>query len=556
MIPCLPELSFATIGCRETKVGLTHRDQDLDPRQSTHHREAKIGARVTCRERKVGMTALFREKKVSIGVQSVSDATVCKVFPSTLSDAAQKWYQNLKEGSINRESLKAYVARFNAEVIMIEDLNDDTAIDAMKDNTSMQRKAYGTASPATSKPPSTPGSSRTQDRYRPLNETSGYRGGRPADNQTSSPSTGPGTKPSFSIGGGTEGYVDRAGVARQYVPLNTPREQILAWIKHNNEEIRYPPRLVKDGNRYKFCDFHDGYGHETEKCGRLRSEIDKLVCQGRLQHFVVAKEGHDRGNTRVNSVRSEPSGSREAAPPSKKTQVTGVINTISGGTLESDYIRRRRKKKQKMVMTVFMGSPWSSIVFGPEDAKGVEFPHEDALIISAIVGQKWVKRLLVDDGSSVNLLTLPVFLEMGGSRTDLKPVSIPVLGLGGAPLCPEGMVELDLELGVEIPQEDGTEGVLAEPTRKVRSLFMVVDMPLAYNGIFGRPMLYSTGAVTSIRYLMMKIPVESEVITIRGNQALSRQCYMATMGKDEHRYTRVVAQREKSSETSGKLGNN
>ncbi|XP_050211775.1 uncharacterized protein LOC126661936 [Mercurialis annua] len=445
---------------------------------------------------------------------------------------------------------------------MIEDLNDDTAIDAMKDNTSMQvfrdslitnpvdtytelmnrawnyinldeerqRKVYGMASSVPSKPQSTPRSNRSQDRYRPLNETSGYRGSKSFNAQLSPPSTGPGTKPSFSIGGGTEGYVDRAGVPRQYVPLNTPREQILSWIKHNNEEIRYPPRLVKDGDRSKFCEFHDGYGHETEECGRLRSEIDKLVCQGRLQHFVVAKEGQDRGNTRVNSVRSEPGGSREAQPPSKKTQVTGVINTISGGTLESEYSRKRRKKKQMMVMSVSTGSPWPSIVFGPEDAKGVEFPHEDALIVSAIVGSKWVKRLLVDDGSSVNLLTLSVFLTLGGSKNDLKPVNIPLLGLGGASVCPEGKVELDLELGVEIPQEDGTEGILAEPTRKVHSLFMIVDMPLAYNGILGRPMLYSTGAVTSIRYLMMKIPVENEVITIRGNQTLSRQCYMATMG--------------------------
>ncbi|XP_050233217.1 uncharacterized protein LOC126681705 [Mercurialis annua] len=56
---------------------------------------------------------------------------------------------------------------------------------------------------------------------------------------------------------------------------------------------------------------------------------------------------------------------------------------------------------------------------------------------------------------------------MGGSKTDLKPVNIPLLGLGGAPVTPEGMVELDLELGIEMPQEDGTEGILAEPTRKL-----------------------------------------------------------------------------------------
>ncbi|XP_050233274.1 uncharacterized protein LOC126681767 [Mercurialis annua] len=395
--------------------------------------------------------------QVAMGVQSVSDATVCKVFPSTLSDAAQKWYQNLKEGSITSfrelamafkthftpsierkkrssdlkkcfqkqgESLKAYIARFNAEAIMIEDLNDDTAIDAMKDNTSMQvfRDSLIT---------------NLVDTYTELMDRAWNYINLDEERQRkvygmASPH-GAWYEAEFQHWGGTEGYVDRAGVPKQYVPLNTPREQILSWIKHNNEEIRYPPRLVKDGDWFKFCEFHDGYGHETEECGRLRSEIDKLVSQGRLQHFVVAKEGQDRGNTRVNSVS-----------------------------------RKRRKKKQKIVMSVSTGSPRPSIVFGPEDAKGVEFPHEDALIVSAIIGSKWVKRLLVDDGSSVNLLTLSVFLTMGGSKTDLKPVNIPLLGLGGAPVIPEGMVELDLELGIEIPQEDGTKGILAEPTRKVQ----------------------------------------------------------------------------------------
>ena len=45
-------------------------------------------------------------------------------------------------------------------------------------------------------------------------------------------------------------------------------------------------------------------------------------------------------------------------------------------------------------------------------------------------------------------------------------------------------------------------------TKTVKSLFNIVDLPLTYNGIIGRPILYEIDATTSIRWLSMKIPLE------------------------------------------------
>ncbi|XP_050233234.1 uncharacterized protein LOC126681726 [Mercurialis annua] len=103
-------------------------------------------------------------------VQSLPEAAVCKIFARTLKEPAAIWYQCLKEGSTHSfdelaeafrthfapsiqrgknstdlklcyqkpgESLKNFVTRFNEEAILVEDLNDDTAIDAMKDNITM-----------------------------------------------------------------------------------------------------------------------------------------------------------------------------------------------------------------------------------------------------------------------------------------------------------------------------------------------------------------------------------------------------------------------------------
>ena len=54
---------------------------------------------------------------------------------------------------------------------------------------------------------------------------------------------------------------------------------------------------------------------------------------------------------------------------------------------------------------------------------------------------------------------------------------------------------------------------------------MVVDCSSAYNAIFGRPLLVEFGAVTSIRHLYMKLPTDSGIDTVRGDQKDARQFY-------------------------------
>ena len=85
-----------------------------------------------------------------------------------------------------------------------------------------------------------------------------------------------------------------------------------------------------------------------------------------------------------------------------------------------------------------------------------------------------------------------------------------------------GSVELDVELGERDSQEHLT----------VRALFNIVDTRLAYNGVIGRPILWETNIATSIRYLVMKIPTQGWIITIRGYQNIAKQCYQLAT-KDE-----------------------
>ena len=101
---------------------------------------------------------------------------------------------------------------------------------------------------------------------------------------------------------------------------------------------------------------------------------------------------------------------------------------------------------------------------------------------------------------------------MGGSVTDLKIIKNPITSFCGGTTQPMEMAELTVEFG---NSEIGD-------TKTVKSLFNIVDLPLTYNGIIGRPILYKIDTTTSIRWLTMKIPLEDRVITILGDQIMAQ----------------------------------
>ena len=104
---------------------------------------------------------------------------------------------------------------------------------------------------------------------------------------------------------------------------------------------------------------------------------------------------------------------------------------------------------------------------------------------------------------------------MEGSVTNLKTIKNPITSLYRGITQPMGVAELEVKFG---NREIGD-------TKTVRSLFNIVNLPLTYNGIIGRPILYEIDAAINIRQLTMKIPLEDRVITILGDQIMAQQCY-------------------------------
>ncbi|XP_042396711.1 uncharacterized protein LOC121986842 [Zingiber officinale] len=160
----------------------------------------------------------------------------------------------------------------------------------------------------------------------------------------------------------------------------------------------------------------------------------------------------------------EPEGSREVE--NRGNAVVREIGMISGGPTDGDSGRARKSHVRRLEVHAVGCSQEQAagpaLSFGPADLEGLELPHDDALIIKAIIANSRVARVLVDTGSSVNILFRTAFEEMQIDAVELQPVATSLYGFTGNEVKPIGQIKLAISLGTEplecrshIPANDG-----------------------------------------------------------------------------------------------------
>lgn len=101
---------------------------------------------------------------------------------------------------------------------------------------------------------------------------------------------------------------------------------------------------------------------------------------------------------------------------------------------------------------------------------------------------------MIDTGSSVNLITLDVFNKLGLDNNNLTKVSYPLVKLGNKTVAALGTINLPLMLDDE------------KHKCELYADFAVVDIPLAYNIILGRPVLNCQRIVINMGTVCLNIP--------------------------------------------------
>lgn len=125
----------------------------------------------------------------------------------------------------------------------------------------------------------------------------------------------------------------------------------------------------------------------------------------------------------------------------------------------------------------------------------VQPSYFDAIVITANIEGFEVRRKLMDDGNSRNILFLEAFIGLGIDSKNLKPCSGGLVGFTSHKTLINKMITLPLSIGkwpkISIEMVD----------------FMVVETPFAYNGIIGRSSQVAMEIISSVNYQLTKFPI-------------------------------------------------
>ncbi|KAK8928408.1 hypothetical protein KSP39_PZI017378 [Platanthera zijinensis] len=250
-----------------------------------------------------------------------------------------------------------------------------------------------------------------------------------------------------------------------------------------------------------FCDFHEEEGHATATCPEF------LELKGRR-------------------------GAGEQQPPARIVEMTGVgeedrcvdrsdvgdrggIGVIHGGV----GIEATRKAslhtmyRRGVASTSQAPPPDEKITFSRKDLPDHEDPFCDALVIRTAIESFTVSRILVDNGSSVNVIFKKAFNEMRVEARRVLAADGPLFRFSGERKEVEGGVGLQVTLG----------GL----SRNCR--FVIMDAPSSYNAIFGRPLISVFRCVPSSFHQCLKLNSGGTQIRVRGDPKAARECYVTAV---------------------------
>nr|KYP34166.1 hypothetical protein KK1_044912 [Cajanus cajan] len=254
-----------------------------------------------------------------------------------------------------------------------------------------------------------------------------------------------------------------------------------------------PPRADKT----KACQFHRNRGHTTEECSAFRDRIEDLVKAGHLQNFIRTTD--NRRNDYLPGRGEYRRDNRDRAPLRNRS--------------------RERNRAIKSVNAIGRASPIRipPITFTDQDFQGIDPVQDDPMVISVEINNCIVKKTLVDQGSSADILYWKTFEQLGIPEQELTPYDEPLVGFSGERVDTRGMIDLYTYFG-------------DDQRRQIKVHYVVVHANTSYNILLGRPSLNKLRAIVSTPHLAMKFPSEEgTVITVHADQKTARECYFANL---------------------------
>jgi len=207
-----------------------------------------------------------------------------------------------------------------------------------------------------------------------------------------------------------------------------------------------------------------------------------------------------------------------------RCRVQKVINTISRGFAGGECSNSTRKKHLWAIQSAHSTSTWNrprmaSITFTNNDFIAIDPAQDDAMVIIVEIDKFAITKVLMDQGSSVDILYWRTFKKMRIPETEIQPYDEQIVRFSSEHVDTRGFIDLCTIFG--------EEGSLSK-TKKIR--YLLVNANTSYNILLGRSSIKRLKAIVSTLHLAMKFPsTAGDIVTIHVDHKVARECYVASL---------------------------
>ncbi|KAG7552311.1 Retrotransposon gag domain [Arabidopsis thaliana x Arabidopsis arenosa] len=271
-------------------------------------------------------------------------------------------------------------------------------------------------------------------------------------------------------------------------------------------------RSQPPGDEQEYCEHHKTFGHHTSRCRSLGAIIAAKFLAGELGTNITLKD------LDLEQVQPEQMDKARGSEPRKPESPKRIRGTPDEEPTIKAY--QRRAEAPSNWLRPF-DRPNDVVMFEESETNGLDRPHNDPLVITLAIGDHDVSRVLIDNGSTIDVIFHETLRQMNIGMSQVNQTPRPVLGFSGETLMTLGTIQLPV-------QASGITKIVD---------FSVTDQPTIYNAIMGIPWLNLMRAIASTYHLCLKFPMPNGVKMIWGSQKNSRMCFMAA-----HKLQNLVAE--------------
>ncbi|RDX95223.1 hypothetical protein CR513_22289, partial [Mucuna pruriens] len=252
-----------------------------------------------------------------------------------------------------------------------------------------------------------------------------------------------------------------------------------------------PTRVSTEGKR-------TSHGIEQRKLVRFSSRIEKLIQEGHLGRYV-RRHTEERREAQQVDKGDQKRQRNVGRTTSRPVEGGGTTPPLEGeGRREAHEVQAILTRRSSLVIT-----------FDDRDVKHGMPNYDEPMVISVVVAEYRVERVLIDQGSLANIMYWSTYRKLRLPPSQLARCLGTLYSFAGEQVPVKGTIELETVF------KEGSS------IKCIPILYIMVDVGASYNILLGQPGLNKLGAIVSTLHLCMKFPV-------------ARRCYEDSLRVGSH----------------------